>query len=131
MQVVKVRFRRIEVLKIDTKNNEMHLSFIFEQGGFEHSIKRVVDLSDDNTPSIVKGVYSDVRDALSNLTDTEDPWESLTSVVFVEKSNEDMEDRLSVAVKRLKDKIKNFRSNRTSDGYLNRWSDMRELKIEL
>lgn len=131
MQVVKVRFKRIEVLKIDTKNNEMHLNFVFEQGGIEHSIKRVVDLRDDNTPSIVKGVYSDVREALSSLTDTEDPWENLTSVVFVEKSNEDMEDRLSVAVKRLKDKIKNFRSNRTSDGYLNRWSDMKELKIEL
>ena len=131
MQVIKVRFKRVEVLKIDTMRNALHLNFIFDEGGVERSIKNVIDMRDDNTSSFIRGVYSEVRSSASQLLDSDDPWENLRSVVFVEKDNEDMEDRLSVAVKRLKDKIKNFRSNKTSDGYLNRWSDMKELKIEL
>ena len=131
MQVVRVKFKRVEVLKIDTMHNALHLNFVFEEGGIERSVKKNIDLRDDNTSSFVRGVYSDIRGSVSTALDSDDPWENLINVVFVEKNNEDMEDRLSVAVKRLKEKIKNFRTNKTSDGYLNRWSDMKELKIEL
>lgn len=131
MQVVKVRFKRVEVTKIDTMHNELHLNFVFEEGVVERSVKKTIDLRDDNTSSFVRNVYSDIRNSVAANLDSDDPWESMVSVAFVEKDNEGMEDRLSVAVKRLKEKIKNFRSNRSSEGYLNRWSDMKELKIEL
>lgn len=131
MKLVKVQFKRIDVLKIDTMRNSLHLNFVFSEGGIERSLNKVIDLRDDNTNSLIRNVYADIRNSVSANSGSDDPWDGMVSVVFVEKSNEDMEDRLSVAVKRLKDKIKNFRSHKVSDGYLNRWSDMKELKIEL
>lgn len=131
MQVVKVKFKRVDVLKIDTMRNALNLNFVFEVNGFEQSIQKNIDLRDDDTAGFIKGLYSQIRSSVSTSIDSDDPWERMVNVVFIEKNNEDMEDRLSVAVKRLKEKIKNFRSNKSSDGYLNRWTDMKELKIEL
>jgi len=131
MQQVKIRFKRVEVLKIDTKYNQLHLNFVFQESGIEGSVRKIMPLSDNNTNSVIHGVYSDIRNSVSGTLDSDDPWESRVSIVFVEEEKEDVSERLSVAIKRLKEKINHFRSNNTSDGYLNRWTDIKELKVEL
>lgn len=134
MQKVVVKFKKIVVDRTDTKNNRFDLTVFYEENNTLGQIKKVYNFeetTDAFTEKMIREVKEKVRQKYNLDEDEDDPFSNYTNVLLDEKEEGQQQEKVSSALKRLKEKVKNFKSLRMSTDYINKYQELSTLQAEL
>lgn len=134
MQKVMIKLKKVIVDKTDTKNNKFYTTIYYEENGALGHIKRIYDFDEtsdmfaENTIAEIKNM---TRQKLCTNDDDDDPLCNYALVMMEEKEEGQQQEKLASAIKRLKEKVKNFKSLRMSTDYINKYQELSTLQAEL
>lgn len=134
MQKVMVKLKKVVVDRTDTKNNKFYMTIYYEEGGVLNQIKKVYsfeETSDAFAEITIAEIREKTRQKLCNSEDDDDPLCNYALVMMDEKEEGQQQEKLASAVKRLKEKVKNFKSLRMSTDYINKYQELSTLQAEL
>ncbi len=135
MQKVIIKLKKLIVDNADTKNNRFYLTVYYEENGTMRYITKTYDFgetSDAFAEKLIREIKELARQRLSaGYEDDDDPLSNYSNVLLEEKEEGQQQERLASAVKRLKEKVKNFKSLRMSTDYINKYQELSTLQAEL
>lgn len=134
MEKVILKFKRIEVNKIDTRNDQMLMSFFFDENGTEmkHSKSYPMDQEVDNfVNTLINEVKTKAHERHAVIVDDDDFLSYHLNVLIDEAEPGLSKDKIANAIRRFKDKVRSFRSIRKSDGYMDHYQSLIGLKASV
>ncbi|MEM4245315.1 MAG: hypothetical protein QXR60_03885 [Candidatus Nanoarchaeia archaeon] len=134
MQKVVIKLKKIVVDKTDTKNNKFYLTIFYDESGVMQQIKKVYDFeqtTDDFADKLIKEIKEEARKRVCVEEDDDDPLCNYALVMMDEKEEGQQQEKLASALKRLKEKVKNFKSLKLSSDYINKYQELSTLQAEL
>ena len=135
MQVVKLKFRELELVKTDFLHDRIWITLHYEENKQERELEKIFDL-DENIANFVKNLMNDVKqDAKKRYyAISQDEYEFLSGIVNIVLEEHEpgfTEIRMIDAVRRLKDKIGFFRKVKSASNYMSSYHDLNETRIKL
>lgn len=134
MEKVVLKFKRIEVNKIDTRENVMHMSFYFDENGAEMKYSRnyPFEMDVDNFVStLINEVKTKAHERHAVIVDDDDFLSYHLNVLIDEAEPGLSKDKIANAIRRFKDKVRSFRSISKSDGYMEHYQSLIGLKASV
>ncbi len=134
MQKVILKLKKIVVDKTDTKNNKFYMTIFYEEGGVMQQIKKVYDFeqtTDDFADNLIREIKEVTRKKMCSDDNEDDPLCNYVLVMMDEKEEGQQQEKLASALKRLKEKVKNFKSLKLSADYINKYQELSTLQAEL
>jgi len=134
MQKVIVKLKKIVVDKTDTKNNKFYMTIHYEENGVLNHIKKVYDFgetSDAFSEMAIAEIKKKTREKFCQGEDEDDPLCNYSLVMMDEKEEGQQQEKMASAIKRLKEKVKNFKSMKMSTDYINKYQELSTLQAEL
>lgn len=134
MQKVMLKLKKVVVDRTDTKNNKFYMTIHYEENGVLDQVKKIYDFeetSDDFAENVIREIKDRTRQKLCRYDDDDDPLCNYAMVVMEEKEEGQQQEKLASAIKRLKEKVKNFKSLRMSTDYINKYQELSTLQVEL
>ncbi len=134
MQKVMIKLKKLIVDNTDTKNNKFYLTVYYEENGTMKFIKKTYNFeetSDAFAEKLIREIKELARQRLSRYEDDDDLLSNYSNVLLEEKEEGQQQEKLASAVKRLKEKVKNFKSLRMSTDYINKYQELSTLQAEL
>lgn len=135
MQIVKVKFRELELVKSDLLHNKLHITLHYDENKQARELEKIFGL-DENIANFVKNLMNDVKQDCKKryAASSQDEYEFLSGIVNVVLEEHEpgfTEIRMIDAVRRLKDKIGFFRKVKSASNYMSSYHDLNETKIKL
>lgn len=134
MDTVKLKFTRINVDKVDTRENVLEMSFFYEENGKEMKHKKNYRMEDD-VDSFVNTLITEVKlkshERNAVLVDDDDFLSYHMNILMDEPEPGITKEKISNTLKRFKDKIRGFRSLRSSENYIQHYNELIGLKSTL
>ncbi|MBS3108578.1 hypothetical protein J4409_01775 [Candidatus Woesearchaeota archaeon] len=131
MQRVLLRFKNIEA-KPDVHKNDLRLLIQYEENGLLKSIDKVL-LAGDDVDKFVSNMLKDIKTSAKNkyVVNSNDILDGFVNVVIDENDDGETEERIIGGLKRLRERLKGFKSINSADNYMNRFHDMSKLEVRL
>lgn len=134
MKKVIVKFKKIVVDRTDTKNNRFDMTVFYEEDGVLNQLRKLYDFDESTdlfAEKLIKETKEKVRAKLCDGMDDDDPLCNYVLVMLDEKEEGQQQEKLASALKRLKEKVKNFKSLKMSTDYINKYQELSTLQAEL
>ncbi|MDD4877752.1 MAG: hypothetical protein PHO02_01800 [Candidatus Nanoarchaeia archaeon] len=134
MEKVVLKFRRIEVARIDTRENVMHMLFYFDENGnpMKHSKNYSLEQDvDDFVNTLIHEVKTKAHERHAVVVDDDDFLSYHLNVLIDEAEPGLSKDKIANAIRRFKDKVRSFRAIRKSDGYMEQYQSLIGLKASV
>ncbi|MFH1211282.1 MAG: hypothetical protein V1645_05215 [archaeon] len=134
MEKVMIKLKKLIVDQTDTKNNRFHMTIYYEESGRTGQIKKVYNFeesSDFFAEKAINEIKQQTRQRICGDDDDDDPLCNYALVMMEEKEEGQQQEKLASAVKRLKEKVKNFKSLKMSTDYINKYQELSTLQAEL
>lgn len=131
MQKVLVKLDRIEA-KPDVNKSNLKLLIHYNENNVQKTAEKTL-LAEDSIDSFVSSFMKELRNSIKNAyaKNSEKPFDSFVTVVFDESDVGEAEEDMVSALKRLRDKVRGFRSVKSADNYMNKFYDMSKLEVKL
>ena len=141
MHKIKIRFKRIEVVKVDVNSNYFDLLFVYNENEKERQIQKRF-LFDIDLPYMVHNLVSEIKlkakkEYSTNLMrelEDDDILVNFMHVVLDESEQGEGELRLLNGIKKLKDNVRNFKSVKSANNYMDymhNYTQLGRMKLEL
>lgn len=134
MEKVVLKFRRIEVNKVDTRENVLQMSFYFDENGtgMKYSKNYPLEQDVDNfVNTLIHEVKTKTHERHAVIVDDDDFLSYHLNVLIDEAEPGLAKDKIANAIRRFKDKVRSFRSIRKSDGYMDHYQSLIGLKASI
>lgn len=134
MEKVVLKFKRIEVNKVDTRNNVLQMSFFFDENGVEMKYSKNCPMEqdvDNFVNTLINEVKAQAHERHAVIVDDDDFLSYHLNVVMDEAEPGLTKDKLANAIRRFKDKVRGFRSISKSDGYMEHYQSLIGLKANI
>ncbi|HII16200.1 MAG TPA: hypothetical protein HA362_07900 [Nanoarchaeota archaeon] len=134
MGKVILKFKRIEVGKVDTRNNVMELFFCFDENGREmkHRKSYPLDMDVDNfVNSLINEIKVKSHERNAVVVDDDDFLSYHMNILIDEPEPGVAKDKIANALRRFKDKVRSFRNIRQSDNYITHYNELVGLKADI
>lgn len=134
MQKVMLKLKKVVVDRTDTKNNKFYMTIYYEENGSLNNVKKTYDFgqtTDEFAESLIREIKEATRQRVCGSGDDDDPLCNYALVMMEEKEEGQQQEKLASAIKRLKEKVKNFKSLRMSTDYINKYQELSTLQAEL
>lgn len=136
MQKVVLKLTKLIIDKADTRDNKFYFTLKYlENDREENQIKGVYDFSepiDDFAEKVISSIKRNTQKKISSyLEDEDDPLGGYVNVLMDEKEEGLQQDKLAREIKRLKEKVKNFKSSSMSTEYIKKYQELTTLQADL
>lgn len=134
MEKVTLKFKRIEVTKVDTRNNVLEMAFFYGENGkeFKHTKNYSLEADVDGfVNTLMHEVKTKTHERNAVIVDDDDFLSFHLNVLLDENEPGLTKDKIANAVRRFKDKIRSFRSITKSDGYIDHYQSLIGLKANI
>lgn len=136
MQKAVLKLTKLIIDKADTRANKFYFTLKYlENNKEENQIRGVYDFSesiDDFAEKVIRDIKRNTQKKISNYIDDEDdPLGSYVNVLMDEKDEGLQQDKLAREIKRLKEKVKNFKSSSMSTEYIKKYQELSTLQADL
>jgi hypothetical protein len=134
MEKVTLKFKRIEVTKVDTRNNVLEMAFFYDENGKEYKHTKNYSLEadvDGFVNTLINEVKTKTHERNAVIVDDDDFLSFHLNVLLDENEPGLTKDKIANAVRRFKDKIRSFRSITKSDGYIDHYQSLIGLKANI
>ncbi len=134
MQRVMVKLKKLIVDQTDTKNNKFYLTVYYEENGNMNQIKKAYDFNqttDSFAEALIKEIKQKTMEKYCTEEDEDDPLCNYVNVMMTEKEEGQQQEKLAGELKRLKEKVKNFKSMKMSTDYINKYQELSTLRADL
>lgn len=134
MQKVTLKFKRIEVAKVDTRNNALEMVFFYDENGreFKHSKNYLFDNDVDSfVNTLIHEVKTKAHERNAVIVDDDDFLSFHLNVLMDESEPGSTKEKIANALRRFKDKVRSFHSISKSDGYMEHYQSLIGLKASV
>ncbi|MFA5887538.1 MAG: hypothetical protein WC852_02410 [Candidatus Nanoarchaeia archaeon] len=134
MEKVTLKFKRIEVTKVDTRNNVLEMAFFYDENGkeFKHTKNYSLEADVDGfVNTLINEVKTKTHERNAVIVDDDDFLSFHLNVLLDENEPGLTKDKIANAVRRFKDKIRGFRSLRSSENYIDHYQSLIGLKANI
>ncbi|MFH1066002.1 MAG: hypothetical protein V1734_05850 [Nanoarchaeota archaeon] len=134
MEKVTLKFRRIEVTKVDTRENVLEMAFFYDENGrdFKHAKNYPLDADVDSfVNTLIHEVKTKSHERHAVIVDDDDFLSYHLNVLLDENEPGLTKDKIANAIRRFKDKVRSFRSLKKSDGYIDQYRSLIGLKASI
>src|SRR3989344_6729085 len=135
MQTIRLKFKTLEIPKLDFKENIADLILIYEENGVENKFSRTYPL-DKNPALFTQKIMQDIKTKTKEkysvlIEDTNEIFSTYINIILDEKDEDETETKIVNALNRIKDKLKNLRTVKTSSDYMRKYSEFSRMKVNL
>jgi len=134
MQKVMVKLKKLIVDRTDTKNNKFYMTIYYEENGNMNKIRKIYDFNqttDSFAEAVINEIKQKTREKYCIQEDDDDPLCNYVNVLMIEKEEGQQKEKLAGELKRLKEKVKNFKSMKMSTDYINKYQELSTLRADL
>ena len=133
-ETVKLKFNRINVDKVDTRNNQLEMTFFYEENGKEMKHRKIYRLADD-VDGFVNSLINEVKvkshERNAVMVDNDDFLSYHMNILIEEPEPGVTKEKIANTVRRFKDKIRGFRNLKSSDNYISHYNELIGLKSDI
>lgn len=131
MHNVLLKFTGIDA-KPQINKGDLRLFIRYTENNSPKSIEKIL-VADDSIEDFVVKLLKEIRMMVkkSNQPFSDNMLNSFVNVVIDEKEIGETEERIIAGLKKLRDKVRGFRSVRSADNYMNKFFDVSRLEIKL
>ncbi len=135
MQVVRLKFRELELVKTDFLHDKIWITLHYEENKQAKMLEKVFGIN-ENINNFVKAMINDIKNDCKKkyAAGSLDENEFLSGIVnvLIEEHDEGFTElRMIDGVRRLKDKIGFFRKVKSANNYMSSYHDLNETRIRL
>jgi len=131
MQRVLLKFKSISA-KSDILKNSLRLTINYDENNIQSAVEKVI-LADDNVDDFVSKLVKELRSSIKSkhTITSENPLDNFVTVVLDEDDVGEAEEKIANGIKKLRDKVRGFKSVKSADNYMNRFFDVSRLEVRL
>jgi len=134
METIKLKFKKIEVDKVDIRNALLIMTFFYEENGKPRQLQKNYSLKED-VDTFVNKLISEIKEDCCKrnavLIDDDDFLSYHLNILLDENEEGVTKEKIANAIKRFKDKIRSFRNLRESESYIQHYNELIGLKADL
>ena len=120
MKMVKIRFEKIGINKIDIGHSMVNLAYTYWVDTKPNTIVKNFDLEKDGVINFTKQLMSELKKGVkTKIQVNQDELLNTVTVTFDEREPGETEEKLIKTLERIRSEIKNFRRIKSSDNYFN------------
>lgn len=134
MEKLTLKFKRIEVTRVDTRNNVLEMLFYYDENGAEKSYRKNHPVDEDVDTFVnrmIHEVKAKAHERHAVVVDDDDFLSYHLNVLIDEKEPGITRDKIANAIRRFKDKVRSFRSMKSSEGYMTHYHELIGLKANI
>ncbi len=134
MEKLTLKFRRIEVTRVDTRGNVLEMLFFYDENGAGKSYRKshpMVEDVDTFVNRLIHEVKARAYEQNAVMVDDNDFLSYHLNVLIDEKEPGVTKDKIANAIRRFKDKVRSFRSMKSSEGYMTHYHELIGLKASI
>ncbi|MBS3095090.1 hypothetical protein J4231_00250 [Candidatus Woesearchaeota archaeon] len=132
MRRIVIKFRKIEA-KPDVNKSNLKLFIHYDENNI-HKISEQLLLADEQIGQFVsrfmKGLRTSIKQNNSS-SSSENFMDNFITIIVDEQEVGEAEENMVIALKKLRDKVRGFRSVKSADNYMNKFFDMSKLEVKL
>ena len=131
MQRVLLKFKSISA-KSDILKNSLRLTINYDENNIQSAVEKVI-LADDNVDDFVSKLVKELRSSIKSkhTITSENPLDNFVTVVLDEDDVGEAEEKIANGIKKLRDKVRGFKSVKSADNYMNKFFDVSMLEVRL
>src|SRR3989344_677939 len=131
MQRVLLKFKNISA-KPDILKNSLRLTINYDENNIQSAVEKVI-LADDNVDDFVSKLVKELRSSIKSkhAATSENPLDNFVTVVLDEDDVGEAEEKIANGIKKLRDKVRGFKSVKSADNYMNKFFDVSMLEVRL
>ena len=131
MQKILLKFKSIEA-KPEINKSNLRLFIRYEENGILKTSEKVL-LADDSIEKFVPNFLRELKSSLKNKYsgNSDDILEGFVNVVIDESDEGESEEKIVNGLKRLRERLRGFKSIKSADNYMNKFYDMSKLEVKL
>ena len=131
MQRVLLKFKSISA-KSDILKNSLRLTINYDENNIQSAVEKVI-LADDNVDDFVSKLVKELRSSIKSkhAITSENPLDNFVTVVLDEDDVGEAEEKIANGIKKLRDKVRGFKSVKSADNYMNKFFDVSMLEVRL
>jgi len=134
MENIILKFKRIEVVKVDLRNKALHLGVYYNEDEKQMYFKKIYDLR-ENVDTFVHKLISDIkrqcRKENTMPIDDLDFLNHYTNILIHQRGDGQTIEKIANAIKRFKDKVRNLNTFDRHESYIQRYNEFIGLKANL
>lgn len=134
MENIVLRFRKVEVIKVDLRNKALHLGFYYDEDEKPLYYKKIYELNED-VNSFVHKLISDLKRRCRNTNtmpvDDLDFLNHYTNILIHNAGDGQAVEKIANAIKRFKDKVRNLNTFGRHENYIQKYNEFIGLKANL
>ncbi len=133
MTLVKIKFNNVALNKIDTCHKMLDLCFNYNVDKSPNKLLKSFSLDKDNVIGFTRTVMNEIKKQtkLKNSDPLYDDPFSLVTVVYDEREEGEMEEKVVKAVERIKNEIRSFKNVKGSDNYFAAYQRVNSMVVDI
>lgn len=131
MQRVLLKFKSISA-KSDILKNSLKLAIYYDENNEQKIIEKSI-LADDSIDDFASRLIKELRTSIKNkyAKNSDNLLDNFVTIVLDEDDVGEAEERIANGIKKLRDKVRGFKSVKSADNYMNKFFDVSKLEVKL